>query len=150
MNELIPLLKDNYFLFGIVLFFSSILGIVWILRSLQKQSADSAETEFSGQYNLSQVAPDATAKDTLIPESSKNVEKATLEILVKQLNNIEKNLAEIARKLEHQDHGKKNGAVAQTLKSSPSPGENSQIDQLSAKVEKIYQVLVALSNSEDQ
>lgn len=141
MSALIRLSGDAFFWFGIGLFCLSVMGIVLILKSLQKNSD---ENSTFGSPTESFKEGDAVVG---------------LETIAERLDNMEKILLKISQQLDAPSGVEKNELSAelrsllQALKTNPIATESNQtnqINQLSSKVDKIYQVLISLSASEEK
>lgn len=139
MDEITQIFQDPYFWTGVGLFVFSIMGIVWILKSLQKHPEENSVLTAENTV----VALPTQAKET----KSEKI-PVTLELLSNRLDNIEKLLATLTPKIgQSQDKNELSEevrAIQQTLKKA-GPGDTKDIRDLSTKLDKIYQVLVSLS-----
>ena len=149
MNEL---LNDHTLWIGIGLFAFSIGGIVLILKTLQKHS--DSDSMVPPPENLS---PNPDSSSGVLPATKEGVahnHTLNLKTVTDQLDHIENILSSIAKKLDQPNSDKKNqlteelNSIVKTLKSSTETIDQNQINQLSSKVDKIYQVLISLSAPE--
>ena len=149
--QLNELSGDFYFWAGLILFVSSLAGILWILKSLRKDS----EPEWVGESG-SGPDPNRPAQPEWMAEIYDKDPGKALQILSKQLNRIEEILANIDKKLEQpnvsgiQEVSGEMKELIQSLKSNPNAAGTAQIGQLSLKIDKIYQVLASLSGTEEK
>ncbi len=161
------LFRDVYLMAGIALLLVSFGGIFWIARSIQKKQ----EKDHSLPDNFSDIftAPAAsvppmparpsaapvfiTAAPAAAPVPSPAAPPAdpaqiqqmrsAIEQIASQLEKIEGQMQAIAKKLDEPTH---QPADAQSGAGNGKSG-SAQIAELSTKIEKIYQVLAALSGS---
>lgn len=142
------LLKDFYLWIGLGLFVLSVVGIVWIMKSLRNQP--DSDTIMGEEP---QDMPKVTGADdslNIIPIQDAH---PTLESISIRLSHMEEILTKIEQKLD-QGNGAEISAVTdevkallQALRSDPNNPAGTQLSQLSSKVDKIYQVLASLSGS---
>src|SRR3989344_7565234 len=121
MPEFLQLFKDTYFLGGITLFFASLVGLVWVLKTLQKESSlESIESVESAVPSISQTVevPKDQTQTMEVPARlevpSPNVTQmleqganANLETLREQLDHIEVLLLEVNKKINQIQSGMK-------------------------------------------
>lgn len=142
MNELTEVFGDPFFWVGVGLFVFSMMGIIWILKIFQKQPE-----ETSMLTTESMPASASTVKEKTKPRPRN---PATLDELSVRLEKIETILAELAPKLqqpqEKNELADEMRTIAQTLKLQSGTGDPKEMRDLSAKLDKIYQVLVSLSS----
>jgi len=137
--DLAALSKDTYFWAGLILFTGSAGGIFWILNVLHQESG-SQNFEPPRRAN----APDSPPlKDPLI---------AALEALSQHINQLEETIHRMDQKLAPPnpqialDTSQELKALIQFLKSNQPGSTNPSTAQMSAKIDKIYQVLTSLSS----
>lgn len=142
------LLKDFYLWIGLGLFVLSVVGIVWIMKSLREHSDPDTimDAEMQGPHKV--TGADDALKVIPIQDAP-----PTLETLSLRLSHMEEILTKIEQKLD-QGNGAEISAVSnevkallQALRSDPNNPAGTQLSQLSSKVDKIYQVLASLSGS---
>jgi hypothetical protein len=131
------------------LFFFSILGIFWTLRSLQKESESDLIGERRENQDDQKMSAEAKAH-SFYKESA-----PALQTLTDQLDRIEAVLTNIERKLDQTGLSGAGVAAAelknilQSLKSNPDAAGAIHLGQIASKVDKIYQVLTELSGTEE-
>ncbi len=143
--------KDAYLWSGVALLAASFGGVFWIIRSLQKKQE--SENALPGGYadiftppQPKQAAPPPPAATA--PETP----GITLESVGIRLERIEDDLRKIAQKLDQPSPGlsEEIKTLLQNAKTQPAANGRSeavQISELTAKIEKIYQVLASISGS---
>ena len=132
IESLIQISQDFYFWLGLTFFFFSVLFLRWILRLLQMETDDS-----------SPMIREVEKPFTLTPQAPVEMSKGNLDSVLERLNRIEKLLNQIADQLENRPVHLKNDAA--------NAGQGSvDLNQLTVKMEKLYQTLVALSSPEQK
>lgn len=154
MNGWTFLFKDSFFWIGLAIFLCAIGGLIWILKQLQREERH--ET-FMPELELPSAEPMAETSDATVRIVKESKEQppaqVTLESLAEQMNRMEKTLMKITEKLDQPGGSEvvaELEAIMQSLKSMPMSGDSGSINQLSAKMDKIYKVLSALSGSEEK
>lgn len=156
MNGLNIFFKDSYFWIEVGLFFSSLIGAIWILKSLQKESTPKPlpltnKPDTKDQKKDSQTA--SNLPDPL-PENQMKDKKATLETLSGKMDHIEETLSKIDQKLDQLslkqlcELSQNIQTIIQALKSKEKDDEKDLLIQLSSKVDKITQILGLLFRTE--
>lgn len=150
------LLGDPFFLLGVGLFFLALFGLILILKTLQKKSLS--------EIIIEEEKPKEKQKPFQKIEQSKetvsyslNNDKVVLEVFSKRLGQIEETLQTISEQLNKLKNKESQNMVLEELKANLEnlkniPGQDNmtrgEILDISTKVDKIYQVMVSLSQSE--
>lgn len=160
MHMIEPLLSDSAFWIAAALFLLSIGGVVWILRLMHKPETETITSfePFPGAVAPPAPPPPAAvlqhAPELKLPVPTAN--KATIESLSERLDKIEDTLTILAVEIKQANLAARSApgdelknaldAIRAQLASAPQ-GPQDQVGQLSAKVDKIYQVLTSLSGT---
>ena len=149
MTGLPALAADLYFWVGLVLFLLSLAGIFWILKSLQKEPEHQdpePETESWGAPKIS--GSGLAARPSAGP--------ANLETLAGQIALIEETLSTMEKRFSEQNIDQMNEMagqmklMVQMLKVIQGGGGGESVAMVNQKVDKIYKILSALSQTEQK
>lgn len=167
MNEMTSLFKDVYLWSGLALLASSVFGMFWVLKALQKHSEENesilipvpeaapeapfARFEKAKEPQAPRIEKPRSGDETQLLRASPTEESLPLDRLSEQLIHLEKKLNKMSEQLEQIRREKTppedgNAGAQQSLKPAPEgKPDPDQLSQLSAKMDKIYNVLVTLS-----
>ncbi|OGR82601.1 MAG: hypothetical protein A2901_00680 [Elusimicrobia bacterium RIFCSPLOWO2_01_FULL_54_10] len=132
------LLTDIYFWAALVFFALSTAGIFWIMKSLQNETRE----ESSEMPEIPEMPPPARAP------------APTVEMLAQQISQIDETLSKIEKKLSEQNADQMNEMagqmklIVQMLKTVHSATGGDAQNSVQQRVDKIYQILSTLSQSE--
>ena len=150
------LLGDPFFLVGVGLFALALIALILILRTLQKKSLS--------EVIIEEENPKDKQKPILKKEQTKDAvyrtldnDKLVLEVFSKRLGQIEETLQSISDQLNKLKKQESQNTVLEELKTNlvnlkNIPAQDNmtrgEILDISTKIDKIYQVMVSLSQSE--
>ena len=155
------LFADLYFWVGLVFFVLSVAGIFWILKSIHRESEMEEAVDAMEMENVYQAPPMEppvflkTARTETVPEPPVRQEKpgASIESIAQQIAQLEESLSKIEKKMNEQNHDQLNEIagqmkmIVQMLKTVMTGDTTAQV---SGKVDKIYQILSSLSQTEEK
>ncbi len=145
----LTLFSDVYFWAALGLFILSLAGIFLILKALQKTSEE--------ESTASDDEPDFSQTVRISPPAAPPAAKISLESLADQIRKVESSIALLDKKLQEHNTDQMNEMaghlklIVQMLKSiynNSSSGDGAGAVQ--EKVDKIYQILSTLSQSEQK
>lgn len=163
MSQLNLLFQDSYFWLEMGLFLASLLGAILILRSLQKEPSPKPLVSKSLTPSKDKLTyKGAMGKEGAYPNPhhlseghiSNENKKITFETLSERIGQVERIVSEIDHKLDQLAVSQKEElplnvqTMLQNLKSKEKIEENERLNQLSLKVDRIYQILEKLFSTE--
>ena len=146
-SEWLKLAQDPLVLAGGALLLFSLVGFLWILKSLHKQSGDVPALAPSPKQRVSE-----RTEKQMAPQ--KNSEETEIKNLSQTLNRIEENLKDLSQKLKELSLAKKIEEKSNKIEfkspSNQTTEKSGEMVELLVKVDKIYQVLASLSETAER
>ncbi|MBI4218224.1 MAG: hypothetical protein HY610_03820 [Elusimicrobia bacterium] len=144
-----PLLTDAYFWIGFTLFSTALLGFLYTLRLIKTHLSlkkSFAQPEIEKSQPLKEILSDLSGKGQDLEPLLRRMQKIeeVLNQISRQMNSQEQANREEHLELKEELHG-----IQEKIQSRGAPAGNGKMELISSKVDKIYQALVEISETED-